>query len=244
MGAGRHLRPLRVHQLASQMLETGRLQREPPWYRVVGSVPPTTTLVRVPAVQLSETKQRKADRKAAGLFRPQRIVYPEDKLRSNFFQDHPWELARPRILVEQDGKDFERYDWSKMQQPGKALNGESVVQRQLWLMENKGLTRSEAYDIARKEFYDLRMEEDIERRIAQEEALAVGAQFGKTYLEVGIELEDKALAEWKVKALEVLTIRRGRMAAFSGASMDEEPAPAAAAAEGGEAAAAPAAVAV
>lgn len=111
-------------------------------------------------------------------------------------------------------------------------------------MENKGLTRSEAYDIARKEFYDLRMEEDIERRIAQEEALAVGAQFGKTYLEVGIELEDKALAEWKVKALEVLTIRRGRMAAFSGASMDEEPAPAAAAAEGGEAAAAPAAVAV
>ena len=61
------------------------------------------------------------------MFQPQHIVYPEDQLRSNFFKDHPWELARPRLLVENDGKDFMRYDWSKMQQPGKALNGERFV---------------------------------------------------------------------------------------------------------------------
>ena len=56
MGAARHLRPLRVHQTASRMLETGRLQAEPPWYRIVGSVPPTTSLVRTLPVQLQEKR--------------------------------------------------------------------------------------------------------------------------------------------------------------------------------------------
>ena len=124
---GRHLRPLRVHELASRMLETGRLRCEPPWYRVVGAIPPTTTLVRTLPVQHQEKRLRKSARKPSHMFQPQHIVYPEDRLRSNFFKDHPWELARPRILVENDGKDFMRYDWSKMQQPGKALNGERLV---------------------------------------------------------------------------------------------------------------------
>ena len=124
---GRHLRPLRVHQLASQMLETGRLQREPPWYRVVGAIPPTTTLVRALPVQFHEKKVRKSSRKPSRMFQPQHIHYPEDKLRDQFFQDHPWELARPRILVENDGKDFMRHDWSKMQQLGKPLDGERSV---------------------------------------------------------------------------------------------------------------------
>ncbi|KAF8535653.1 mitochondrial ribosomal protein S25-domain-containing protein [Trichophaea hybrida] len=219
---GRHLRPLRVHQLASQMLETGRLQREPPWYRVVGAIPPTTTLVRTLPVQLQEKQPRKSARKPSRMFQPQRIVYPEDELRSTFFQDHPWELSRPRILVENDGKDFTRYDWSRMQQPGKQLNGESVIQRQLWLMEQQGLSKDEAYDISRKEFYDLRMQEDIERRVASEEALAVGAKFGKSYLDIGIELEGRALDEWKAKALALLQLKRGRQAAFSGAAAEEE----------------------
>jgi small subunit ribosomal protein S23 len=109
------------------MLETGRLRVEPPWYRVVGAIPPTTTIVRTPPVQLQEKKQRKSARKPSRMFQPQRIVYPEDELRTRFFQDHPWELARPRILVESDGKDFMRYDWSKIQQVGKQLDGERLV---------------------------------------------------------------------------------------------------------------------
>jgi len=91
-------------------------------------------------------------------------------------------------------------------------------------MEEKAMSKIEAYDTARKEFYDLRMQEDIERRIASEEAAAVGAKFGKSYLEIGIELENKALEEWKKKALALLQLRRGRQAAFSGASSEEEPA--------------------
>lgn len=102
----------------------------------------------------------------------------------------------------------------------------SVVQRQMWLMENQGRTKVEAYDIARKEFYDLRMREDIERRVTAEEALSVGAKFGKSYMDIGIELEQRALEQWKEKAIALLQLKRGRQAAFSGTT-EEDPATAA-----------------
>ena len=89
------------------------------------------------------------------------------------------------------------------------------------------MNKVQAYDIARKEFYDLRMQEDIERRIASEEALSVGAKFGKSYIEIGIELENAALEQWKKKALALLQLKRGRQAAFSGASAEEGDTPAA-----------------
>lgn len=80
----------------------------------------------------------------------------------------------------------------------------------------------QAYDKARKEFYDLRMQEDIERRIATEEARATGAHFGKGYMDIGLELEAKALADWKTKAIELLTLKAGQRAAFSGGTEVEE----------------------
>jgi small subunit ribosomal protein S23 len=59
-------------------------------------------------------------------------VYPEDKLRSEFFGDHPWELARPRLVVEDSGNDAKGYDWSKIQQKGKQLDGERYVYGGNW----------------------------------------------------------------------------------------------------------------
>jgi len=64
-------------------------------------------------------------------------------------------------------------------------------------MANESLSKAEAYDKARKEFYDLRHTEDIERRVAKEEALYVGAVFAKGPLEIGMELEDKAWNHWR-----------------------------------------------
>lgn len=61
------------------------------------------------------------------MFQPLPIKFEEDKMRRAFFRDHPWELARPRVVVESSGKDFERYDWSRIQQPGKQLDGERYV---------------------------------------------------------------------------------------------------------------------
>lgn len=76
----------------------------------------------------------------------------------------------------------------------------SVVQRQLWLMENEEMSKRKAYDITRHEFYRLRQQEEIEKRVAVEEARHVGAYFGKTRLDVGMQLEDQEFENWKVWA--------------------------------------------
>ena len=94
----------------------------------------------------------------------------------------------------------------------------SVVQRQLWLMHNvDGMTTAKAYDQARKEFYALRHQEDIERRIAKEEAEATGAYFGKSTLEISMDIEDKIYENWKSWALnEITTAEQTRDAAYTG----------------------------
>ena len=92
-----------------------------------------------------------------------------------------------------------------------------MIQRQLWLMNEGGISKNEAYDIARKEFYDLRHEEEIERRVTREEALWLGATFGKGALEVGMELEDRTYEGWKDWAVgEVQAMERARDAAYTG----------------------------
>ncbi|KAF1830680.1 mitochondrial ribosomal protein [Decorospora gaudefroyi] len=185
-------RPLRVRHTAKALLDAKRAPL-PQWYDVVGDIPPGETLAR-PVLRVP--KMRKV-RKASKLFKPLPIAYPEDKLRSEFFGDHPWELARPRLVVEDSGNDAKGYDWSKIEQPGKQLDGESVVQRQMWLMKHASLSKASAYDLARREFYRLRHFSEIRARIAKEEAQHVGAYFGKGPLEIGMALEDQAWENWK-----------------------------------------------
>ena len=100
----------------------------------------------------------------------------------------------------------------------------SVVQRQLWLRHHvKGITPAQAYDQARKEFYDLRLQEDVERRIAKEEAISTGAYFGKSALEIGMELEDKEYENWKEWASKEVTLSQQKQAAmYTGAAESEE----------------------
>jgi len=89
-------------------------------------------------------------------------------------------------------------------------------------MANEALSKSEAYDKARREFYDLRHTEDIERRVAKEEALYVGAYFAKGPLEIGMELEDKAWDDWRVWAKkEVETQRQLSATAYTGLDNDD-----------------------
>jgi small subunit ribosomal protein S23 len=113
-------RPLRVRQTAKALFDSKRDPNLPEWYTVVGNIPPSETLAR-PVLRIP--KMRKA-RKASKLFKPLPMAYPEDKLRSDFFGDHPWELARPRLVVEDSGNDAQGHDWSKIVQPGKQLDGE------------------------------------------------------------------------------------------------------------------------
>ena len=119
-------RPLRVHQTVTQLLATERVTTVPSWYGVIGHIPPSETLVRTQPLQHQETPRtrRPKTKKPSKLFQPTRVVYEEDELRKQFFGDHPWELARPRIVLENDGKDAESCDWSKMAQRYKPLSGE------------------------------------------------------------------------------------------------------------------------
>jgi small subunit ribosomal protein S23 len=92
-------------------------------------IPPAEILTRTYPVQHTPPKEiRRGGRVAPGLYRPTRIVHPEDRLRQEFFRDHPWELARPRLVLELDGQDARDRDWSKgLVQPGMALSGERWV---------------------------------------------------------------------------------------------------------------------
>ncbi|KAI3553787.1 37S ribosomal protein Rsm25 [Colletotrichum paranaense] len=197
---GRQIRPARIYQTVSQELNSKILPTypvyEPPWFQVMRDIPPSEIITR-PAIVNTQNSNRK-NRKPQGIYKPQQIVHEEDSLRKTFFRDHPWELARPRMILETDGKDYQRCDWSKgVRQYRTPLTGECVVQRQLWLMHNKNYPRAKAYDIARKEFYALRQEEEIEKRVAREEARHVGAYFGKNRLQIAQDLEDKEFEVWK-----------------------------------------------
>lgn len=84
------------------------------------------------------------------------------------------------------------------------------------------MTTAEAYDIARREFYNLRHKEDIERRVAVEEALSTGAYFGLTMNEISMQLEDKQYENWKAWAERQEASQLQRTAAFSGAAQVED----------------------
>ena len=118
-----------MEELRNPILRSGRWQtlnqERPPWLDIINSCPPSETLVRTLPPQHQLKKKPKSGAKPRDLFRPQPITYPEDKLRRTFYKDHPWELARPRVIVEADGKDYQHVDWSKgLRQPGMPLSGE------------------------------------------------------------------------------------------------------------------------
>lgn len=138
---------LRVRQSALRQKAAGKTAKLPEWVDVLGEIPPSQVVVRKQPEQHRLIRQRLRQdsesskprvvyevqekhikpKKASRMFQPMQIRFEEDQLRKEFFSDHPWELARPRILVERSGRDFEHHDWSRIQQPGKKLDGERYV---------------------------------------------------------------------------------------------------------------------
>lgn len=84
------------------------------------------------------------------------------------------------------------------------------------------ITKEQAYDIVRREFYALRQEEEVERRIAKEEAHMVGAYFGKSFMQVGIQLEDEQYEKWKKWATkQIESVRSEQNSAYTSFGTDE-----------------------
>ncbi|EPX72792.1 ribosomal protein subunit Rsm25 [Schizosaccharomyces octosporus yFS286] len=171
----------------------------PSWYSAVAKYPPVSQYLKR-ITPLYSSKARKGKNGNKEMHHPQSIHWPEDRLRKKFYQDHPWELARPQIIAENDGNDHLYCDWSQPDQPRKALSGENVVQRTMWLTQYKKMDVQSAYDEARQEFYKLRAKQEIQQRIAHDQAQALGAVFTKSDLELGHELDQAVLNDWFEKA--------------------------------------------
>lgn len=79
------------------------------------------------------------------------------------------------------------------------------------------MTSKKAYDQARREFYDIRYEQEVERRVAKEEAEMTGARFDKSRIEISQDIEDKMYGDWKKWALEEISLMNTqRAAAYTG----------------------------
>ncbi|KAG9777531.1 Small ribosomal subunit protein mS23 [Exophiala dermatitidis] len=233
-----NLTAVNVRRTALAKLKTRQIPTKPSWLDITGDVPPAQILVRQQPlqhhftkvrtrslpngkteqyVQVVEPKKRKT-LKDRHLFMPKKLQYEEDSLRSRFFSDHPWELARPRVVLETSGDQYKNADWSTgLVQPGVPLSGESVVQRQLWLLGNvPDITVAQAYDIARKEFYTLRRQEETRNRIAAEEARHMGAQFGKSAIQISMQIENQMYNDWERWSRQQVAEQTQRAAAFEG----------------------------
>lgn len=236
-----NLTALNVRKSALARVKAKQFPYRPSWVDAVADIPPAQILTRPQPVRhplthtrtrtlangstqqyfvAIEQKKSKAATKNRHLFTPHKLRYEEDSLRRRFFSDHPWELARPRVVLETDGDQHKSADWSKgLMQPGLPLSGESVVQRQLWLLENVPyITLAQSYDIARKEFYALRRKEETRDRIAAEEARHMGARFGMSYNQVSMKIESGIYDDWEKWAREQLVEQMSRTAAFEGTS--------------------------
>ena len=79
------------------------------------------------------------------------------------------------------------------------------------------MSKASAYDTARKEFYEHRLMEDVERRVAREEALHTGANFGPSAMEIGMKLEKEEYERWKAWAeAEALATQQRQSSMYTG----------------------------
>ncbi|KAJ1847776.1 mitochondrial ribosomal small subunit component [Coemansia sp. RSA 2708] len=198
----------------------------PPWLHAMRTTPPVDSLVREPSTfatrgQLDFEATARAQSQGSGgqgaqirrtipegcvarshkkrdlrtrCNQPPRIEFPEDRLRKEFYRNHPFERLNPRIMLEHAGKRPQK--WSRLADGGGQVTGESVIRYQHYLMEASGLSKQEAYAQATKEFYAVRAREEMEAKIAQQEAHFYGAQpLKKPFSAHQLAVEDKEICK-------------------------------------------------
>lgn len=230
----------------SEYLESGLVSKQPSWYKVLANHPPLYSHVkRVRPEQLKQVKQDEVEalkrimnkQKDSTFFKtrlkpkqlgssfltPQKLHFIEDDLRELFFKQHPWELADAKSLIENERNlDIGKLDWSTMRQYNKKLDGESVVQRTLYLVKNQGKTLLEAYEQSKYEYYRLKIEDETEMNVAQEESEMFGAVYGKSMVEYGFDHEMEVLSKWKKDAIEETRVMEAKRANSSSGGLGRQ----------------------
>ncbi|KZO92751.1 hypothetical protein CALVIDRAFT_540633 [Calocera viscosa TUFC12733] len=194
-------RDAQVHKTISRMMRTSKWQ-PPIWYPVMLAYPPTLP----PPLKLQNEKRRAYDLppnvRPSQLLdkRPVNIVYPEDRLRKQFFKDHPFEAFRARSIVESaevQPQGIAGEMWERLAQRGRNPSPEDCIQFTLNLHQVKGMALSDAYREAVHQYRALRAEHAIMLSFACQEADAYGAEFKSTELTRLERREAAELKKWK-----------------------------------------------
>ncbi|PKK70574.1 hypothetical protein RhiirB3_369984 [Rhizophagus irregularis] len=176
--------PTQLHNHVSRLFTGKIIKSLPVWYSAMKNIPPGQSLLR-------NTKSHSQKHLKTKVPRPQKIYYMLDALRKDFYRDHPYELLRPQILIEQDGGFVEKI-LGNLKFPCR-VTGENVIKYQEYLIKKKGMSKNDAYIQACNEFYKIRAREEVAERVAEEQALLFGARGGQSQTERSLWLEHKNL---------------------------------------------------
>lgn len=144
---------------ASGLMKLGR--PKPVWYDTVANRCPPLTFQAPASAKASRPRPKNAHQP---IWRPPKLVYPEDKYVQKLFKRWPLEKLRPTSINEtmEDPKDVQ-----------------SVINKQLELME-EGLGTEKAFQVASSEFMAERRREEIEERLARQQSLHMKEQVAAT----------------------------------------------------------------
>ncbi|WFC98103.1 mitochondrial ribosomal small subunit component [Malassezia yamatoensis] len=217
--------PIQVTQTVSRLLEGGYLKKPPAWYETTlrhppALVPPRQSRERpdsdLPRSLQSDTRRnvalqdrsqlntRKKLRSQLPPLRPQPIVYDSDRIRRQFFRDHPWEAKRVSTLVEMDyeleaspeptipsGETPELFHWNRLNP-----SVEDVIQCTLRTSQETELSLSQAYRRTIAAYHAIQAEREHRIRYATYEARSLGADLGRSETERGFVKEQRELDKW------------------------------------------------
>lgn len=235
-----------VLQRTSEYLNSGLVSSQPAWYKALAYHPPKHAFnktVRQDILEnvkneeisaISEINDKLSNgyyitrikslpkEKVTKLLRSQKLHYIEDDLRLLFYKQHPWELADAKNMVENEYNLANvNCDWSHLRQFNKKLDGESVVQRTLYLMDNENKPLLQAYEESKFEYYRLKIQDETEMNISREESEMFGAIYPSTYIEDGFAKESEVLEKWSsdaIKQNEILSAKSNNNNSSSTAS--------------------------
>ncbi|KZV74944.1 hypothetical protein PENSPDRAFT_647695 [Peniophora sp. CONT] len=154
----------------------------------------------------------------------------EDRVRKQFFTDHPFETFRPRTLVEDERVDEDHpvqgEAWTRLRERGRNPSPEDAIQFAVTLYKHHGVSLSNAYQTAVAQFRALRAEHHLMTAYAAQEAEAQGAIFGPTPVTAGFEAENAVMAqnvEIKARAdqSDIIARKRWRMVVPPGGPQGE-----------------------
>lgn len=211
------------------------MKQQPAWYEAVIQHPPDPGRARAPipradsdlprslqngTVAAARARASALDKGRSALntkkklrtqmpsLRAKPIVYDGDRVRRQFFRDHPWEAKKPRTLVEMDfaleeqmqpdipaGEEPELYHWSRMNP-----SVEDVIQCTLRTSADCQMSLAQAYQRTIAAYHAIQAEREHMLRFANLEARSLGADLGPTETERGYRKEERELAKWAPSA--------------------------------------------